>query len=317
MNEPQITFSIVSHNRRDQVKALIESALAGDCVPDEIIVVDNNSSDGTVAMLERDFPTVRTIANRENFMGSYAVNQGIAAASGEFVYVSADDNVIDKGCIGTLAAAMRARPDAGLIAPVMYYFDAPERIWFAGCDVNMLTGLTRFATQPPPEPIVETTCAPNCYMIRRSLLRAIGGQDYAAFPFHHEEADFSFRAATAGFKSYVAREAREWHRTPVPKRRPLIGSGDFSVDDPARAYYHARSRALLARRHARWPARAAFFTLFFPPTVAAYAVICAVESRAHGRASLAFVRGAFDGLRMPLPDPPPPLLPAAGSAARS
>lgn len=310
MNDPAITFAIVSHNRRDQVRALIESALAGDRVPDEIVVVDNNSSDDTVAMLASDFPAVRTIANKENFMGSYAVNQGIAAATGEYVYVSADDNVVDKGCIGALADAMRARPDAGLIAPVMYYFDAPDRIWFAGCDVNMITGLTHFATELPAKGVVETTCAPNCYMIRRSLLKAIGGQDYAAFPFHHEEADFSFRAAKAGFKSYVARDAREWHRTPVPKRRPLIGSGDFSVDDPARAYYHARSRALLARRHAPWPARAAFFTLFFPPTVAAYVAICAFVSRAHGRASLAFVRGAIDGLAMRLPDPPPPLLPA-------
>lgn len=311
MNDPTIAFAVVSHNRRDQVKALIESALAGDRVPDEIIVVDNNSSDGTVAMLARDFPAVRTIANAENFMGSYAVNQGIAAASCELVYVSADDNVVDEGCLGALARAMLARPDAGLIAPVMYYADAPQRIWFAGCDLNLLTGLTRFATEPPAQPIVETACAPNCYMIRRSLLTSIGGQDYAAFPFHHEEADFSFRAAKAGFKSYVARDAREWHRTPVPKHRPLIGSGDFSVDDPKRAYYHARSRALLPRRHASWPVRAAFFGLFFLPTIAAYAAICAVKSRAHGRASLAFARGAIDGLTMPLPAPPPPLLPAA------
>ncbi len=308
MSEAKVSFVVVSHNRRDQVKSLLESAYAGRRVPDELIVVDNASHDDTVEMLAREFPGVRTIANDQNFMGSYAVNQGIAAASGEFVYVTADDNVLDPECIGALADAMARRPDAGLIAPVMYYYDAPERIWFAGCDINMLTGLTRFATELPSGEIVETTCAPNCYMIRRSVLSSIGGQDYATFPFHHEEADFSFRAAKIGFKSYVARNAREFHKTPVPKRRPLVGSGDFSVDDPKRAYYHARSRALLARRHAGWPARAAFFTLFFPPTVAAYAAICAVTSRSHARASLAFIRGAFDGLRMPLPDPPPPLL---------
>ena len=100
-------------------------------------------------MLAREFPGVRTIANKQNFMGSYAVNQGIAAAGGEFVYVTADDNVLDPECIGALADAMARRPDAGLIAPVMYYYDAPERIWFAGCDINMLTGLTRFATELP------------------------------------------------------------------------------------------------------------------------------------------------------------------------
>jgi GT2 family glycosyltransferase len=308
MSRPSVTAVVVSHNRRGWVADLLRSLYAGRRVPDEIIVVDNASQDGTVEMLSREFPGVRTIANRENLMGSHAVNQGIVAATGEFVYVSADDNVVDADCIGVLADAMAERADAGLIAPVMFYYDAPERVWFAGCEVNLLTGLTRFDTELPREAIVETSCAPNCYLIRRSMLQAIGGQDYAAFPFHHEEADFSFRAARAGFKSYVARDARERHRTPVPKRRPLIGSGDFSVDDPARAYYHARSRALLPRRHAAWPVRAAFFTLFFAPTVAAYAAICAAISRAHGRASLAFVRGAIDGVRMPLPDPPPPLI---------
>lgn len=308
MGAPTITFVVISHNRRDWVKSLLDSAYRGERVPDEFIVVDNASQDDTVAMLAREYPHVSVIANSQNFMGSYAVNQGIAAACGEFVYVSADDNVVDPGCIGALADAMASRADAGLVAPVMYYSDAPDRVWFAGCEVNMLTGLTRFETEPPSEAIVQTSCAPNCYLIRRSLLESIGGQDVETFPFHHEEADFSFRAAEAGFKSYVARDAREWHRTPVPKHRPLIGSGDFSIDDPNRAYYHARSRALLARRHAAWPVRAAFFTLFFPPTVAAYATICAFASRARVRTSLAFVRGAFDGLRMPLPAPPPPLL---------
>jgi GT2 family glycosyltransferase len=308
MSASSVSFVIVSYNRREQVRSLLESVYRGDLVPDEIIVVDNASRDGTVEMLARDFPGVRVIANRENFMGSHAVNQGIAAASGEFVYATADDNVIDPQCLSVLRDVMASRPDAGLVAPVMYFYDAPERVWFAGCDVSMVTGLTRFFTDAPREACVETACAPNCYLIRRSVLASIGGQDVDTFPFHHEEADWSFRAAKIGFKSYVARAAREWHKTPVPKRRPFIGSGDLSIDDPARAYFHARSRALLARRHADGWQRAVFFTLFFPPTVAAYVAICAFSSSAHLRTSWAFLRGAFAGLTMPLPDPPPPLL---------
>jgi GT2 family glycosyltransferase len=308
MSAPSVSFVAVSYNRREQVRSLLESVYRGDLVPDEIIVVDNASGDGTVEMLARDFPGVRVIANRENFMGSYAVNQGVAAASGEFVYATADDNVIDPQCLSALRDVMASRPDAGLVAPVMYFYDAPERVWFAGCEVSMVTGLTRFFTGAPRDVCVETACAPNCYMIRRSVLASIGGQDVATFPFHHEEADWSFRAAKIGFKSYVARAAREWHKTPVPKRRPLIGSGDFSIDDPDRAYFHARSRALLARRHANAWQRLAFFTLFFPPTVAAYVVICALSSHAHVRTSFAFLRGALTGLTMKLPAEPPALL---------
>lgn len=308
MSAPTVGVTIVSYNRRDQVKALLESIARGDLVPDEIIVVDNASRDGTVEMLAREFPGVRAIANRENLMASQAVNQGIAAARTEFVFATADDNVVDPHCLRVLRDAMVSLPDAGLVAPVMYFYDEPERVWFAGCDVSMLTGLTRFFTDEPSDAIVETACAPNCYMIRRSVLTKIGGQDIAVFPFHHEEADWSFRAAHAGFKSYVARDAREWHKTPAPKRRPLIGSGDFSIDDPDRAFFHARSRALLARRHAGAAEKLAYFSFFFPATVAAYAVICAANSRAHLRTSWAFLRGAYAGIAMPLPPAPPPLI---------
>jgi GT2 family glycosyltransferase len=308
MSAPSVSFVVVSHNRREYVRDLLESVYRGDLVPHEIIVVDNASRDGTVEMLVRDFPDVRVIANRENYMGSHAVNQGIAAASGEFVYATADDNVIDAHCLSALRDVMSSLPDAGLVAPVMYFYDVRERVWFAGCEVSMLTGLTRFFTRIPRAAYAETACAPNCYMIRRSVLASIGGQDYAAFPFHHEEADWSFRAAKIGFKSYVARDAREWHKTPVPKRAPVIGSGDLSIDDPQRAYFHARSRALLARRHSSGWRRATFFAVFFPPTVAAYAAICAFSSRAHLRTSWAFLRGALAGVTMKLPAPPPPLL---------
>src|SRR5580692_7284202 len=156
MSEPSVSVVVVSYNRREQVRGLLESVYRGDLVPDEVIVVDNASRDGTVEMLARDFPRVRVIANRENFMGSHAVNQGIAAATGEFVYATADDNVIDPKCLAVLRDVMVSRPDAALVAPVMYFYDEPERVWFSGCEVSMLTGLTRFFTDLPSGDSVAT-----------------------------------------------------------------------------------------------------------------------------------------------------------------
>ena len=307
MSASTVSFVTISYNRREQVRSLLASVYAGRVVPDEIVVVDNASQDGTLEMLAREFPAVRVLANAENHLASYAANQGLQVTTGDYVYLTADDNIVDGDCIAQLRDAMDAIPDAGIVTPVMYYYDARERVWFAGVTLDMLTGITRFVTVLPRAAYTETACAPNCFMIRRTVLERIGGLDLQAFPFHHEEADFSFRAAKAGFKTYVVRAAREWHRTPVPKRRPVVGSGDYSIDDPRRAYFHARSRALLARRHAAWPVRATFFTLFFPLTVVAYSAICFTHSRQRAKTSLAFARGAVDGITMRLPDPPPPM----------
>ena len=266
MSAPSISVVVVSYNRRDQVKSLLESVYRGDLVPHEIIVVDNASRDGTVEMLARDFPDVRVIANRENYMGSHAVNQGIAAAAGEFVYATADDNVVDEHCLS--GAARRdgsSFPDAGLVAPVMYFYDEPGRVWFAGCDVSMLTGLTRFFTDMPREASVETACAPNCYMVRRSVLRvdrrpgrrslsrSITKKPTGRFAQRPSVLRVTSRATRA---SGTRRRFQSGARSSVPAIfRSTTRSARTFTRDRARCW-HGGTRAAAQR--------AAFFAAFFP-----------------------------------------------------
>ena len=88
---PLVSVVIPTFNRADMVGRAIESALAQDYHPVEVIVVDDGSTDDTPAVLERYADSVRTI-RQENRGEGAARNAGIAASTGEFVaFLDSDD----------------------------------------------------------------------------------------------------------------------------------------------------------------------------------------------------------------------------------
>lgn len=80
-----ISVIIVSWKVKDKLKANLESLMASSGVSFETFVVDNNSDDGTLEMLEKDFPSVITIANTENFGFAKACNQAMKKVQGKYI----------------------------------------------------------------------------------------------------------------------------------------------------------------------------------------------------------------------------------------
>ncbi|MDQ6767291.1 MAG: glycosyltransferase family 2 protein [Candidatus Eremiobacteraeota bacterium] len=300
-----VSLVTVTHNRKDYLLDLLESAYGGTLVPDEVIVVDNASADKTAAAVRRRFPSVRLIENSTNRLVSAAFNSGLACASGDFLIAIADDNVLASDCIEQLVDGALRHPEAGAIGPTMYYFDAPDKVWFAGIRLSLTTGHTAFRqlASTTDDGVVETDCIPNCLLITRRALETVGFLDENAFPMHHEEADYCLRCRHAGLKVYVALRAREWHRVEVPRRWVWIGSGDFNIDDPMRAYYNARSRVFLAKRHASRTQLLVYACVFLPLFTCAYMIISilTMSGRRGGDVAAAFLRGTIHGIAERVP----------------
>ena len=85
----------------------------------ETIVVDNDRADGALEEVARRFPKVRGIANTENVGFARAVNQGLAATTGEFVMALNPDCFIERGSLGALIGYLRAHPRTGVVGPRM------------------------------------------------------------------------------------------------------------------------------------------------------------------------------------------------------
>ncbi|MQY64227.1 MAG: glycosyltransferase, partial [Calditrichaeota bacterium] len=113
-----LSVIVVSYNVRDFVKQCLTSlsrAYFDGRV--ETILVDNDSYDGTVEMVQRRFPQVLVIQNSENRGFAAAANQGIAASSGEMVLLLNPDTILEEQTLQVLVDYLREHPDVGCVGP--------------------------------------------------------------------------------------------------------------------------------------------------------------------------------------------------------
>lgn len=109
-----LSVVIVNYNVRDFLKqalASVERALDG--LNGEVIVVDNNSADGSVDMVATEFPWVTLIRNDENIGFSKANNQALRISKGEFILILNPDTIVSEDTLTVLIEFLRDNPSAG------------------------------------------------------------------------------------------------------------------------------------------------------------------------------------------------------------
>jgi N-acetylglucosaminyl-diphospho-decaprenol L-rhamnosyltransferase len=185
----------------------------------EIIVVDNQSGDGSLEVLEPLFPAVQFIANEENTGFAAANNQGLRRARGEYVLFLNPDTILPEDYARICLDFLRDKPDAGGLGVRM--IDGSGRFlkesrrgfpspWVAFCRLSGLSALfprsRHFAAYylghlpengSHPAPVLSGACL----LIRRSVLDIVGGFDERFF-MYAEDIDLSFRIEQAGYQNY-------------------------------------------------------------------------------------------------------------------
>ena len=169
----------------------------------EIVVVDNASSDGAVAMLAAEFPGVRVIANSENLIYAAATNQALTLATGDYFLLLNPDACVTPGALDKLIGAQRAIVAAKLVSgdgsvqKSVRAFPSP---------LATITGSwTRLAFDyeragPAPQPMM------SCLLFTRAVYEKIGGLD-ERFPLFFNDVDWSYRAALLGIETWYIPEA--------------------------------------------------------------------------------------------------------------
>jgi GT2 family glycosyltransferase len=110
----KLTIVIVNYNVQyflEQCLLSVQKAIKS--LPVEVYVVDNNSVDGSVSMVEEKFPWVKLIANKDNLGFSKANNQAMRLANGEYVLLLNPDTVIEEDTLVKVVDFMDTHPDAG------------------------------------------------------------------------------------------------------------------------------------------------------------------------------------------------------------
>lgn len=133
---------IVNWNVRDLLRRCLASlpGAAGPHVRYEVLVVDNASGDGSVAMVRAEFPAVRLLANVTNRGFSGGNNDGIRASRGRTLLLLNPDTEMQPGALAALLATLDGAPDVGMAGPRLLYPDgtlsrpaAASRPWRRRC----------------------------------------------------------------------------------------------------------------------------------------------------------------------------------------
>jgi GT2 family glycosyltransferase len=112
----RLSIVIVSFNCRAALTLCLESIdTERSALPAEVIVVDNASTDGTVAELNARFPWVRVIENHANVGFARAMNEALEIAGGELVLALNPDTAVPPGAIASAIAELERHPDVGML----------------------------------------------------------------------------------------------------------------------------------------------------------------------------------------------------------
>jgi len=225
----ELSVIIVSFNVRDFLRqCLISVKKASEKINYEILVVDNNSEDGSVEMVKNDFPEVKLIINRVNWGFSVANNQAIKMSGGHFILLLNPDTIVERDTFSRCIEFMNCHPDAGAMGIRMINgegsflpeskraFPTPANAFFKTFGLSSLFPGSKYLNNYylPHIDSVETSITEvisGAFMfIRREALDKSGLFDEDFF-MYGEDIDMSYRLLQTGYKNYYFPEIQIVH----------------------------------------------------------------------------------------------------------
>lgn len=232
-----VSVTLVTWNSGQFIKRCLESVLAQEYSRKEIIVVDNNSTDGTIDILEQFEDRCCIIYNNENVGFSVAQNQAIAASRGQWVLTLNPDVLLLPGFIQSLVDAGNIEPRIGTVCgkllTIKSSFDLPEKPLVDSTGIYftpMLRHLDRGSQEVDNghylqnEYVFGATAAAALY--RREMIDdiSVDGEFFDPdFFVYREDADVAWRAQLFGWRCLYTPHARGYHvRKVLPGNRRAL-----------------------------------------------------------------------------------------------
>lgn len=254
-----VAVVILNWNGKALTEACVASWLRARPRPKRLLVVDNGSTDGSVAFLRRRFKGLEILALPSNLGFAAGNNRGFehlrrTAPGVEAVFACNNDTELSGDMLGLLWQGLKERPHWGVAGPRIL-FHGTDRIWFEGAVIRPLTGRSgHLAYGAPAHPAPGPLASPGgpapfelpangfvsgCGLLVRSpVLEALGGFDERLWAYG-EDSDLCLRARELGFSCGIVPGACMSHKV----------SSSFVLGSPLSLYYNTRNSCALLRRH--------------------------------------------------------------------
>lgn len=237
------------------LRTYLPSVVAHTALPEcEVVVADNGSTDDSMAVLAKEFPSVRTIALDKNYGFAEGYNRAIAQVDSKYVVLLNSDVEVTEGWLAPLLDYLEAHPQVAAVQPKIRSWRDRSYFEHAGAAGGYLSWLgypycrgRRFGRIEQDhgqyDTVAEiewTTGAAMC--VRRETYEACGGLD-AAFFAHMEEIDLCWRMRNKGWKLACIPQSVVFH----------LGGGSLNYDNPRKTYLNFRNNLLMIYKNRRFP----------------------------------------------------------------
>ncbi len=245
-SEPKVVTVILNTNRKRDTLTCLGSVLAATYKNHSVLVLDNQSDDGSVETIRAAYPEVEIIELRENrgYAGNNNVGIGAAVAAGaNWVFVLNEDTVVAEDCVARLVEAGESDPRIGVVGPMVYHHDEPGIIQSAGGRIGPGWQSLHLGQNEPDRNQFRTPhrvdWISGCgIMVRREVIEQVGMLDPRYF-YYWEETEWCLRARRGGWLVVHVPQAKIWHKGVQRDYRP----------SPSVTYYATRNRLLTMAKH--------------------------------------------------------------------
>ena len=225
---PLVSVIIVNYNGLTLLDECLKSVFATDYRPLEVLLVDNGSTDGSVAFVRSRFPEVRLLAQERNLGFAGGNNRGVEAATGEYVVLLNTDTRVDPGWVNALLELLED-PGVAVVTSRVVTEGVPDRYYTKNGSVNFL-GYNIMRVFNDLSLVFFAGGA--SLMFRRQI---VGRPFLDEYFLYHEDVYLSWRMRLAGYKIRMAQGSSVFHLGSVTASRQ---ASDFVT------FYQERNRLL-------------------------------------------------------------------------
>jgi GT2 family glycosyltransferase len=242
-----VTAVVLSWNGREDTLACLRSLEQATYSALSVVVVDNNSQDGSTEAVREAHPDVRVIGLEENRGFAGGVNVGLRAAlddGAEHVLLLNNDTTVEPGFLEPLVEAASA-PDVGAACAQILHAESPQLVWYAGAAYDPRRGHqgrhTGYGEPRLPAavgPYATDRACGGAMLIPRRAAEGVGALDEDLFAYA-EDVDWSLRARAASLSILVVPASVVFHR---------VSAASGGASSPDTLYYALRNGLVVAER---------------------------------------------------------------------
>ncbi|WP_243017954.1 MULTISPECIES: glycosyltransferase family 2 protein [Candidatus Cardinium] len=248
-HSPNLAIVLLNHNGLALLKQYLPTLLLySDGYP--IIVVDNASTDGSVAYLQHQFPEVKCIVYQSNYGVAKGYNLALKQIEATYYLLLNNDLLVTVDWLKGLVSLMEGNPAIACCQPKILSLIQPDQFDYAGgaggfiddygypfCRGRIFNHLEKDHGQyNDTRPIFWASGA--CLLVRAKAFHALGGFDELFFA-HFEEIDFCWRAYLASWQVYYCADSTVYH----------LGGATLAYNSPRKTYLNFRNRLLMLYKH--------------------------------------------------------------------